>query len=627
MIRKFLLCSFLILFIQSGIKSQTLQDMSSSFSNMPQVTIYTAKEIITLDPYKPKAEAVAVKDSRIMAVGSLEEVKNAVSDQTYNIDTRFSQKVIVPGFIAQHDHPILAALTMETEILAIEDWVLPTGTIRAVKDRADFLERLSEAEKKMTDPDEPLVSWGYHSFFYGELVREDLDKISATRPILVWHRSAHEFTLNTAALKKYGVTEEFISTLSKSAQEQSDFKEGRFWEQGLFGVVGKFVTAVATPDKLRDGLEMTKEYMHSKGITLACEPGGILVKSLQDFVNSEFSGSSFPFRFYFIPDAKSLVAKFPDDKTLLEETKKLASWYNGMTSMLPNQVKLFSDGAIYSQLMQVRDPYLDGHKGEWLTDPELFERLFALYWDAGYQIHVHVNGDAGLDRVLNTVEKNMVRNLRNDHRTVIVHFAVSASDQVERIKKLGCIVSGNPYYTVALADVYSKNGLGPERSDQMVRIGDVERSGISFSFHSDMPMAPADPLYLMYCAVNRITTSGRIAGENQRVSRTGALKAVTLDAAFSLQLENEVGSIVPDKLANFTILDDDPVTCDPLKIKDIAVWGTIVEGRVLKVYSPQDSKNSGYNELHKINPDEKDTQFGLNAMDHIFKVAHGGDDN
>lgn len=295
-----------------------------------------------------------------------------------------------------------------------------------------------------------------------------------------------------------------------------------------------------------------------------------------------------------------------------------------MTFMLSNQVKLL---AIYSQLMQDRDPYLDGHKGEWLTDPELFERLVTLYWDAGYQIHVHVNGDAGLDKVLNTVEKNMKRNPRNDHRTVNVHFAVSASEQVERIKKLGCIVCGNLYYTVALADVYSKNGLGPERSDQMVRLGDVERSDISFSFHSDMPMAPADPLYLKYCAVNRITTSGRIAGDSQRVSRAGTLKAVTFDAADSLQLENEVGSIVPDKLANFTILDDNPVTCDPLTIKDITVWGSIVEGRVLKVNSPAEGRNSGYNELYKINYNEKDIQFGLNTMDHIFKVAHGEDNH
>jgi adenine deaminase len=98
-----------------------------------------------------------------------------------------------------------------------------------------------------------------------------------------------------------------------------------------------------------------------------------------------------------------------------------------------------------------------------------------------------------------------------------------------------------------------------------------------------MPMAPGQPLFLMHCGVNRITQSGRIAGENQRVSREGALRAVTLDAAHSLQMEKEVGSIIPGKLANFTILADNPVTCDAGTIKDIAVIGTIHEGHVFRV--------------------------------------------
>ena len=103
-------------------------------------------------------------------------------------------------------------------------------------------------------------------------------------------------------------------------------------------------------------------------------------------------------------------------------------------------------------------------------------------------------------------------------------------------------------------------------------------------------MAPADPLFLMWCGVNRITTSGRIAGENQRISREGALRAVTLSAAYSLKMEKEIGSIESGKLANFTILGDNPVTCDPMNIKDISVWGTVHEGRVLPVSQALDQQ-------------------------------------
>jgi len=116
-----------------------------------------------------------------------------------------------------------------------------------------------------------------------------------------------------------------------------------------------------------------------------------------------------------------------------------------------------------------------------------------------------------------------------------------------------------------------------------VRMGDVERAGISYSFHSDMPMAPGQPLFLMWSGVNRVTNEGNLRGPEQRVSRLGALKAVTLDAAYSLQMDKEVGSIAPGKLANFTILADNPLTVDPMKIKDVRVWGTVHEGRVLPV--------------------------------------------
>jgi predicted amidohydrolase YtcJ len=281
---------------------------------------------------------------------------------------------------------------------------------------------------------------------------------------------------------------------------------------------------------------------------------------------------------------------YDDDAQVLAESEKLKAWYTGMTSQAPKMVKLFSDGAIYSQLMQLREPYLDSHRGEWMTDLDVFKRAFRIYWDAGYQIHIHVNGDAGLDRLLDALEENLRRNPRFDHRTTVVHFAVSAKDQVERMKRLGCIVSANPYYVRALADNYGEVGLGKERADEMVRMGDVERAGISYSYHSDMPMAPADPLFLMWCGVNRITTSGRVAAPEQRVSREGALRAVTLNAAYSLKMENEIGSIESGKLANLTILSDNPVTCDPLKIKDISVWGTVQEGRVLPCSQVKDKQ-------------------------------------
>ena len=135
------------------------------------------------------------------------------------------------------------------------------------------------------------------------------------------------------------------------------------------------------------------------------------------------------------------------------------------------------------------------------------------------------------------------------------------------------------YYVTALSDLYSKKGLGPERALEMVRLGDVDRAGIRFGLHSDMPMAPGSPLVLMHAAVNRINFANEVAGPKQRVSTLAALKGVTLDAAYIMGLEDDYGSISEGKLANFTILSENPLSVNPQKIKDIEIKATIVEGK------------------------------------------------
>ena len=600
-------------------ESVTLQDIVRFSEPLPTATIFVAKEVVTLDPDKPSVTAVAVVGDRILATGSLEELKTAAGDQPYKVDNTFVDKVIVPGFIAQHDHPLLTALTMTSEIIAIEDWVLPTGTITAAHNHEEYMQRLRDAEAKLQDPNEMLLTWGYHHIFHGKLNRADLDKISSMRPIIVWHRSVHEFILNTKALEIASIDDAFIASMTEAARKQSNLKEGHFWEGGLFAIAPKLLPIIATPERFRAGLEFTEKYFHTSGVTLGSEPGGLYSKELQNAQNAVLSDPDTPFRYYFIPDGKSIHAIYPG--TTITETEKTLDWGQGMTSIMPKQIKLFADGAIYSLAMQMREPYLGDFHGEWIMPPKDFASAFRVYWDAGYQIHVHVTGDAGVDMVLDNVEANMRRNPRHDHRTILVHFSVSQKDQIDRIKRLGVIVSGNPYYVTMLADKYSEVGLGPERADNMVRMGDVERAGISYSYHSDMPMAPGQPLFLMDCAVNRLTVSGRVAGKDQRSSREGALKAVTLEAAYSLRLENEVGSIVPGKLANFTILADNPVTCDAAKIKSIPVWGTVQEGRILPVEN-QKKAHAGYGPV----PNEATLMaMKLDLQAHVQGERHGND--
>lgn len=260
--------------------------------------------------------------------------------------------------------------------------------------------------------------------------------------------------------------------------------------------------------------------------------------------------------------------------------------------MLDRHVKLFADGAIISQLMQMREPYLDAdgrpdlaHHGEWMMEPDTLETYFRVYWEAGWQVHVHVNGDHGLDVLLDIVERCMRDHPRTDHRTVIVHFANSTEEQIDRIARVGAIVSANPYYPCGFADRYGQHGLGPARADAMVRAASVLARSIPLSYHSDLPMAPADPLALVSFGVNRRTPSGRIAGPEQRVGVLDALRAVTIEAAFSWRCEHEIGSISPGKQATFTVLDEDPLSVDPADLAGVGVVGTVFRGEWFPVTS------------------------------------------
>ena len=425
------------------------------------------------------------------------------------------------------------------------------------------------------------MSWGFHHYFHGKLTRDDLDKISSDRPILIIHRSFHEFIMNSKALDLFGIKKEDLNKLTSAEKELANFEEGHFSERGLIMVMPKIMQYLGSPQRIMKGFAVTEQYIQEQGVTLIANPGAMYNKDIQGIKNYVLGDSDTPFRSLFIPSALYMLEHF-EISDLLKETEALLKWGNGKVQYLPKQIKLFTDGAMYSQNMVLREGYLDGHQGVWLMEAEVFDEVFELYWDAGYQIHIHQNGDSGLDRILDTVEKNNKRNPRSDHRTTIVHFGYSASDQIDRIKELGLIVSANPYYVTVLSDLYSKVGVGYKRSQEMVRLGDVARANIPLSLHSDMPMAPASPLVLMHAAVNRINYANKVAGPNQRISALNALKGVTLNAAYTIHLEEDYGSVSVGKFANFTVLSDNPLTINPLKIKDIKVKGTIVEGKVFR---------------------------------------------
>lgn len=480
---------------------------------------------------------------------------------------------------------------MNTKVISIEDWDAIDGFSPAVRDPKGYEGRLKQALADHKDKTKPFITWGYHHYMHGELSRAVLNKLAPDFPVIVWHRSGHEFFLNDAALTLVGIDAKLVAGLPKSAQEQISLEKGHFFEQGGLAVVGKLAPFMASPESFKSGLEYTVRYYHRSGITVCCEPGGFFSKPMQDAINAVYSGDEVPFNHYFMADGKTFATRNPNDaKAMAADSELVLSWGKGRTAYLPKRVKLFTDGAIFSQLMQMKDGYTDGHKGAWIIDPPVFSYAFQGYWDAGYQIHIHNNGDAGFDVVLGELEKAMKRAPRKDHRTVLVHFGFAQPDQVKRWIELGGVVSSNPYYVTALAGPYEKIGIGADRAKNIAPHKYVLDNKGSLSFHSDMPMAPAKPLQLVWAGVNRLTYEGQVAGPEHRVPLETALKAVTIDAAYSIQLEKEIGSIEVGKRANLTVLEKDPYKVDPKELKDIPVWGTMLEGRVQPVKAAADKK-------------------------------------
>jgi predicted amidohydrolase YtcJ len=295
-----------------------------------------------------------------------------------------------------------------------------------------------------------------------------------------------------------------------------------------------------------------------------------------------FDTEDTPFRTILVP---AVIDPTPEQG--LESMVETFKEYQALSSAkvrIPPQVKLLADGAFFAQYMRMNPPgYIDGHEGKWLTPPDDLAAAMKAFWNQGFQIHVHVNGDEGLDVVLDTLVMLLDQKPRFDHRFTLHHVGYSTNDQLRRAASLSVAISAQPYYLWALSDAYAEHGLGYDRASQMSRLGSMVENGIPLSLHSDFTMAPAAPLTLAWVAVNRITAEGSLMAPQERLSVEQALRAVTIDAAFALRMESEIGSIVAGKRADFTVLEQDPFEVPAIELKDLEIWGTVFEGRVFPI--------------------------------------------
>jgi len=544
--------------------------------------IYTAAKLITMDPAsRNQAEAVAVQEGLIVAVGSLASLRQQWPLAA--VDNRFHEQVIMAGFIEPHLHPYLVGLLLQMEFITPHDWSLLDGLHPGVKNRQEYRSRLSDYQQQLAEG-EFLFSWGYHPLFHGEMSRQYLDTVSRDRPIAIFHRSFHEVYLNSAAIAQLNIDPALAS------HPAVDFAAGHFYETGLLAISTELMGPLMQPQAYLSALAKGRQLIHRRGITAVGDGAfGSINLSLEHQLlsNSSWNSDDAPFHTYLLLDGTHLLAKhgYSEIDQLLEQAQATLSGRH--FTVQKKQIKLFADGAAYSQLMQMRDGYIDGHSGEWIMTPAELERAMRHFWERDYQIHLHVNGDGGMQQVLDILTVLQREQLRSDHRTTIHHLAYVRPEQMQQLAALGGMVQANPYYVWALADSYAEHGLGAERAATMVPSASVVDAGMPLAFHSDFTMAPADPLLLAWAAASRLTAAGTVVAPELRISIHEALEAITLDAAVQLRREDQIGSITVGKQANFTVLASDPYSANidgaGPQLKDIEVVATVVNGVVISV--------------------------------------------
>jgi predicted amidohydrolase YtcJ len=548
------------------------------------ITVFTAKKIYTMDPGRPEATAIAVLDGKVLSTGTLESMTPWLSRYEHTVDDSLGDKIILPGFIEPHSHMYMSAGFMSVTYIGPLEWPGRNGMQAASPKHADVLATLTAAHEALNDPNEPLLAWGFDPANHGgKLDRDELDSISKDRPIYVIGFAPHFAYLNSAAIEATGVTRE--TDIHGVFKNEDGSLSGVFNEnvavQAALGPV--FPTIIKLGGV--DGLRFMAGVARDAGVTTVADMlyGGIDFDAEWRDTLAATNNPDFPVRIQLVADATTMGLKFGD--------KSLETYFGFLErntdKAYVRNVKFFTDGSLPLMSSRVNFPgFLDGSNGSVNAIP--WDKLtvsLAPYWEAGLQIHIHANGDMALDQALDSLEQLQAAKPRFDHRYTIEHFSISNSMQPRRIAALDANVSGNPYFTHYRSQLHSNNPYGPDRSEAFGRYGSLVREGVTFALHSDYPqvVVPMLPLTAVWTVVNRVAEDGvTVVAPGEKISVERAMRAITIDAAYILGVEDRIGSLEPGKFADFAILEDDPFKVKPMKIKDVPVWGTALSGKIFR---------------------------------------------
>ena len=534
-------------------------------------SIYFGGSIITVNDAQPTAEAVAVKDGKILAVGARAEIERDYKGQTTTL-VDLAGKTLLPAFLDAHSH-YYNSLTVANQVNV---YAPPAGPGKDPDHIVAELVKFRDARK--IPPGEVIQAYGYDENVMPKdnlMNRDVLDKAFPDNPVLVHHVSMHGAVMNSAAMKKWNVS----AATKTPAGGVIVRKPGTEEPYGLIMETAFLPIFASLPKPTREQeVEWTRAgqlLYAAAGVTTAHE-GATHAGDLEVMKRATDAGAN-------IIDV--IAYPFITDLETVLQTNPVGTWGKYDRRLKIGGVKITADGSPQGKTAFFTTPYLTGGPGgekNWRGEPtfpaDTLKQMLKKVYDLGVPMNYHANGDAAIDMLLSAHESVAAGDLGKDRHVTVIHSQFVRKDQLDQYVRYKFRPSFYTLHTYYFAEAHIAN-RGKAQAMYISPMRDAIDKGLVPTNHTDFVVAPLDQLFMMWSAVNRVSRAGAEIGLDQRITPLEALKAQTINVAWQYDEQASKGSIEVGKLADLVILDRNPLIVDPMTIKDIKVVETFKEGK------------------------------------------------
>ena len=537
-------------------------------------TLYVGGDIVTVNDAQPAAEALAVKDGRILAVGARVELERAHQGAATKV-VDLAGKALLPGFLDAHSH-YFSSLTVANQVNV---YAPPAGPGKDVDSLVAALVQFRDANK--VPPGTLIQAYGYdENVMPGgrHLNRDDLDAALPDNPVLVGHVSMHGGVLNSAALKQYGISAATRTPPGGVIVRKPGTKEpyGLIMETAWLPVFA----ALPRPASAADEIEWSKagQRLYAQyGVTTAHE-GATHAAELEVLKRAAAGGANLidVIAYPFITELEPILQKYP-----------VGGWGKYENGLKIGGVKITIDGSPQGRTAAFTTPYLLGGpageknwKGELAALPPMIEKAVKGVYDLGVPLNLHANGDAAIDTFLKIHEKVAADEPGKDRHVTLIHAQFTRKDQLDKYLAYRITPSFYTLHTYYFYEAHQAN-RGAAQAAYISPMRDALDKGLRPTNHTDFVVAPLDQLFMMWSAVNRLSRGGTEVGPGQRITPLEALKAQTINVAWQYGEQDSKGTLEPGKRADLVILDRNPLKAEPKAIKDVVVVETLKDGKTV----------------------------------------------